>query len=178
MPRNRKICSKPYTSAIWKSRHWHICITIGIGIDIGIDIPKSLFLPLWIVFWKNRTFMSYTPHFFFLCDVIWHQYHFASLLISLQFPVHPSKDVHWYSKKILFGFSLSPIHLCFEKALKSFSENFRKLPSKISIVESLCAVAGLPGSFAKRCVKLFCRKPVSAWFCKKEPQVTLLFRNF
>ena len=28
---------------IWKSRHWHLGISIGIDVGIGIDIEKNLF---------------------------------------------------------------------------------------------------------------------------------------
>ena len=33
-------------TAIWKSRRWHLGISIGIDVDIGIDIAKILFC-LW-----------------------------------------------------------------------------------------------------------------------------------
>ena len=42
---------------IWKSRHWHIGISIVTGIDSGIQIEKFYFYSQ--NFWKNRTFMFF-----------------------------------------------------------------------------------------------------------------------
>ena len=40
---------------------------------------------------------------------------FLQILISLRFPIHPSKGVHWCSRKRLFENSQSSVHCCFEK---------------------------------------------------------------
>ena len=37
------------------------------------------------------------------------------ILISLRFPIHPFKDVHWCSKKRLFEHSEASVHWCFKK---------------------------------------------------------------
>ena len=37
------------------------------------------------------------------------------ILISLRFPVHPSKGVHWCSTKRLFEHSKTTVHWCYEK---------------------------------------------------------------
>ena len=37
------------------------------------------------------------------------------ILISLRFPIHPSKGVHWCSRKRLFEHSQASVHWCFEK---------------------------------------------------------------
>ena len=37
------------------------------------------------------------------------------MLIFLQFPIHPSKGVHWYSRKSQFELSEASVHWCFEK---------------------------------------------------------------
>ena len=37
------------------------------------------------------------------------------ILISLRFPIHPSKGVHWCSRKRLFELSEVSVHLRFEK---------------------------------------------------------------
>ena len=40
---------------------------------------------------------------------------FVQILISLRFPIYPSKGVHWCSRRRLFEHSQSSVHWCFEK---------------------------------------------------------------
>ena len=62
----------------------------------------------------------------------------------------------------------------------NWSECFCILSSKISRVESFSStLSGLPETLPKSFFKqLFCREPVSAYFCKKELHSTCYFRNF
>ena len=80
------------------------------------------------------------------------------ILISLRFPIHPSKGVHWCSRKRLFELSEASVHI-----VQFFSY----------------ALAGLPGIFPKSFLEqLFCREPVSACFCKTELHSTRYLINF
>ena len=59
---NRPDSSKEYIKlrglpVIWKSRHWHLGISIIIGIVIGIGIAKNLFLPLEFFLKKYNLFV-------------------------------------------------------------------------------------------------------------------------
>ena len=40
---------------------------------------------------------------------------FVQILISIRFPIHPSKDFHWCSRKRLFELSEVSVHRCSEK---------------------------------------------------------------
>ena len=45
------------------------------------------------------------------------KYHFAANIISLRFPIHPSKGGHWCSRKRLFELLEASVHCCFEKII-------------------------------------------------------------
>ena len=87
---------------------------------IGLGIAKISLLHC------NSFFEIYTPGLFFWL-VVWHQYCITlpQSLASLQFLIHPSRVVHWCSKKRLFGFSKALVHYCFEEtAAPNIFENF------------------------------------------------------
>ena len=53
------------------------------------------------------------------------------ILISLRFPIHPSKGVHWCSRKRLFELPKTSVHWCFEKiATPKISAYFAYFPAK------------------------------------------------
>ena len=52
---------------------------------------------------------------FFLVLSYGHQYHFATNTISLRFPFHLSRGVHWGSRKMLFELSEAFVYWCFEE---------------------------------------------------------------
>ena len=84
--------------AIWKSRHRHLGIIIVIGISIGIGIEINLFnIYIFLVF----SFGISTTQ--------------LQILISLQFPIHPTKGVQWCCRKRLFELFEASVHLYFEK---------------------------------------------------------------
>ena len=95
-------------------------------------------------FWKNRTSLSNTPRYsFYLFDI---HIIMIQLLISLKFPTHPFRDIYRCSRQKdvwIFG---STCPLAFWK--KSHSENFKKLPSKTSMLESFLSILG---SFTNSC---------------------------
>ena len=78
------------------------------------------------------------------------------------------------TEKRMFEFLEAPIHQHFKKY--SCSENFWKLPSKTSMLESFLITLG---SFSNSCSEqLFCREPVPSCFCKKEPHSTHYLKSF
>ena len=54
------------------------------------------------------------------------------ILISLRFPIHPFKGVHWCSRKRLFEHSEAFIHWCLEKTTApKISAYFTYFPAKL-----------------------------------------------
>ena len=53
------------------------------------------------------------------------------ILISLRFPIHPFKGVHWCSRKRLFEHSETSVHWCFKKTTApKISAYFAYFPAK------------------------------------------------
>ena len=147
--------------SIWKYRYLCLGISIAIRIGISIGIANKLFLPSEIVLKKQNIYV-------FPCASLGHQYYFLEIIISLRFPIHPSKDLRRSSRKKLFKFSEAFVHCCCEK--KNCSESFCIHSSKMQKVGSfLSAFSGLSGTFPRSSLEqLFCRESVRACFCKKE----------
>ena len=88
-----------------------------------------------------------------------------STTLQQTIPIHPSKGVHWSSRKRLFELS--------EAYSENYSENvciFCILSSERSRVELfLGTLAGVAGIFPKSSLEqLFSREPAGTCFCKKE----------
>ena len=94
--------------SIWKYRYLCLGISIAIRIGISIGIANKLFLPSEIVLKKQNIYV-------FPCASLGHQYYFLEIIISLRFPIHPSKDLRRSSRKKLFKFSEAFVHCCCEK---------------------------------------------------------------
>ena len=84
--------------------HWHFSISIV----IGIGIAKKLFLPPEI-FFLNRIFMLFLVLSLGISTTL------LQILISLRFPIHPFKGVHWCSRKRLFQHWEGSVHCFFLK---------------------------------------------------------------
>ena len=104
------------------------------------------------------------------------------ILISIGFPIHLSKTVHWRSRKKQFEFSKVSIHCCYKN--NNCSGNFCKLPVQTSRVEPfLSTLTGLPGTFPKFYLgQLFCRETFSACFFVKRSStvevISVIFQHF
>ena len=102
-----------FIEAIWKSRDGHLGVSITIGISIGINMAKKLFLCseffFFLVFWKNKIFMFVYMLSYGISTTL------LQILISLRFPVHTFKGIHWCFEKRLFELSEASVHWCFEK---------------------------------------------------------------
>ena len=99
------------------------------------------------------------------------------ILISLQFPIHSSKCVHWCSRKRPFEFSEASAHWCFEKlTAPKIPAYFLAKHPRWSLFKYTCRSSW---NFPKSCLEqLFCREPFSAFFCKKELHRQRNFSNF
>ena len=143
--------------AIWKSRHWHLGISIVIRISTGIGMKKMQCLHV------------------FSCAELWHQCHFTTnIYFSMISSIHSSKRVHLRSRKKLFEFSEASVHWCFDKVTAPKISGY--FPAK-HLEWSPFQVNSQ--AFPKSCLEqLFCRELVSTCFCKKELHNTCYLRNF
>ena len=124
----------------------------NLGIGISASAPSleselaSALQKIWFclqkLFFENRILM-----FFLVLN-----YGISATLLQIRFPCHPSKGVHWCSRKRLFELSEVPVRGCFEK--NNYFKNFWIfciLSSETSRVEFfLSTLADLPGIFPKR----------------------------
>ena len=85
------------------------------------------------------------------------------ILISLRFPIHPSKGVHWCSRKRLSELSKVSVHWCFEKIA---TPKILHTPNILHTFQRNIQGEFFLGILAGQ--QLFGREPVSACFCKKE----------
>ena len=108
-----------------------------------LEISTSA-LALQRLFFGIIIFLKFAPQYSFLCLLIQHQHHFATITQSLQFPLHPTRGIHCCSRKNAIW--------CFRSSCELFlrKQFLRKFLSKTSMVESfLSTVAFLLGSFPK-----------------------------
>ena len=122
-----------FIEAFWKSWHRHLNISIVTGIGIGIGTAKNLFLPSEIFFKKQNTMfflvLSYSKVRNFLGYSV--STTLLQILISLRFPIHPFKGVHWCSRKRLFKHSKASVYWRFEKiTAPKISGYFAYFPAK------------------------------------------------
>ena len=98
----------------------------GIRISVSASSFKSaLASALQKVYLKNNIFM------FFLVLSYGVSTTSLQILISLRFPVHSFKDVHWCSRKRLFEHSEASVHWCFEKiTARKISGYFAYFPAR------------------------------------------------
>ena len=141
-----------FIEVIWKSWHRHLSISIA----IGIDITKKKIIFVIRFFFKKKDWIFV----FFLVLSYGMSTTLLQILCSLQFPIHPVKGFHWYSRKKLFEHSEASV-LVFWK--KNCSENFCILcilSSETSWVEFfLSTLVGLAGITPKSSLEqLFCRQ--------------------
>ena len=82
--------------------------------------------------------------------------------ISLRFPIHPFKGIHWCSRKRLFEHSEASVHWCFKKTTApKISAYFAYFPATFCIHPGffLSTLVGLPGIAPKSSLEhLFCRQ--------------------
>ena len=77
---------------LMERKKWYDAVTRPFGnLDICIGIAKISFLTS-DIFFK-------APQYSLLRLVVQHQHHFATSSHSLPFPLHPSRSIHWCSKK-------------------------------------------------------------------------------
>ena len=89
------------------------------------SLKSALASVLQKVYLKNKIFM------FFLVLSYGVSTTSLQILISLRFPVHSFKGVHWCSRKRLFEHSEASVHWCFEKiAAPKISGYFAYFPAK------------------------------------------------
>ena len=104
------------------------------------------------------------------------------ILVSLQFPIHPSKGVHWCSRKRLFEFSGAFVHRCFEKiTAPKISAYFLTKHPEWSIQSGVLFKHTCRPSwdFPKRSLEQpFCREPLRSCLYKKKLHSTRYIRNF
>ena len=90
---------------------------LGIGISesasslelVLTSTLQKFYVCLQKFFWKNGAFLFSLVLSYGISTIL------LQILISLRFPIHPSKGVHWCSRKRLFKFSEASVHWCFEK---------------------------------------------------------------
>ena len=99
-------------SCPFKRPFGNLGIGIVIGISIGIGIAKILFL-------LSEVFLKKYSIFVLSCAQLWYQYHFATNTYFSTILIHPSKGIHWCSRKRLFEFWEASLHWCFEKITTS-----------------------------------------------------------
>ena len=109
-----------FIEAIWNSWHRHLSISIVIGIGIG---KKCIFA--FRIFFKKIEYLVFFVLSYGVNTTL------LQIRISLRFPIHPFKDVHWCSRKRIFEHSEASVHWCFKKttAPKS-SAYFAYFPAK------------------------------------------------
>lgn len=109
---------------IWKSQRWHLNISIGVGISIGMALQKYFFC--FFCFWTYRTFKSNKPQCSFLCldirlrylTVLPYTSHYSYLFLF----IHLEASIGVLEKR-LFEFSEPP-------SLDSSKKFFLKVPSR------------------------------------------------
>ena len=90
---------------------------LGIGISASASSFKlalasalqKIYFSLQNYFCKNRISMLFLVLSYGISTTL------LQILISLRFPIHPSKSDHWCSKKRLFELSEASVYLCSEK---------------------------------------------------------------
>ena len=118
---------------------------------------QKIYFCLQNFFLKNRIFMFFLVFSYGISTTL------LQIIISLWFPIHPSKDLHWCSRKSLIELSETSVHWCFEKETVGILCILFSKTSRVEIY--LRTLAGLLEIFPKSSLEqLFCREPVKAYF--------------
>ena len=109
-----------FNSFLWR----HRILQWSFG-NLAIDITPSAsslesalasalqknYLYLQKLFWKSRIFMLFLVLTYGISTTL------LQMVISLRFPIHPFKGVHWCSRKRIFEFSEASTHWCCVKRI-------------------------------------------------------------